>query len=248
MSDSRSPEAPATRARRLIRSLDRAALASALAGDGRPYASLVLAAADAAGEPLLLLSDLAEHSRNIAAEPRVSLLFDGTAGLEDPLTGPRASVLGTARPATDEAAARRFLARHPAARGYAGFADFRFYRVAVERVHLVAGFGAIDWIAGDAVRLDLAGAEPLLLAEADILAHMNADHGDALDASAGALLGLPGSGWRMTGVDPEGIDLRLAGAVARLDFDAPVRDPEAARRALVALAREARAAAPGDAA
>src|SRR5579864_1091681 len=138
------PESPAATVRRLMREADRATLATAAAG--WPFASLVLAALDDVGEPLLLLSDLAEHAKNIKSEPRVSLLYDGTAGLDDPLTGPRVTVLGRARETTDTVRLDRFLARHPAAKLYAGFKDFRLYRIAVERAHLVAGFGKIHWV------------------------------------------------------------------------------------------------------
>jgi putative heme iron utilization protein len=128
----------------VIRAADRASLATSQ--DGWPFASLVLAALDADGTPLLLISDLAEHAKNIARESRVSLLFDGTAGLADPLTGPRVTVLGEAGRSDDPARLQRFLARHPSAELYAGFADFHLYRVAVARAHLVAGFGRIHWI------------------------------------------------------------------------------------------------------
>ena len=80
--------------RRLIRSQDRASLATTLAGDGTPYASLVLYATAADATPVLLLSNLAEHTKNLKADPRASLLVDGTAGLADPLTGARATLVG----------------------------------------------------------------------------------------------------------------------------------------------------------
>ena len=92
MSESRSSRDPATLARSLARSRTRAALATSL--NGAPYASLVLVAADLDASPLLLLSELAQHSRNIAFDPRVSLLIDGTEGRADPLTGPRLTLLG----------------------------------------------------------------------------------------------------------------------------------------------------------
>jgi putative heme iron utilization protein len=129
-----------------------ATLATALARDdsGRPYASLVLVAPAANGSPILLLSDLADHSRNLKRDARAALLFDGTAGLDDPLTGPRASVLGLVSPVPDRAEAARlkaiFLTRQPGAAAYADFADFRVYRMAVESAHFVAGFGRIHWL------------------------------------------------------------------------------------------------------
>lgn len=242
--ESMPSENPGAAARALIRAADRAALATSLerAGTkGWPYASLVLAAATPAAEPLLLLSDLADHSKNIAKEPRVSLLFDGTGGLAEPLTGPRVTLLGRARASADEADRARFLRRHPSAEFYAGFKDFRLYRVTLEAAHLVAGFGRIHWLAGADVCYDTAATAALAAAEADIVAHMNQDHGDAVMLMARELLGLAGEGWAMTGIDPEGIDLRSGGAVARLAFPAAVRDAEEARAALVRLTREARA-------
>ncbi len=227
----------AASARRLMRALDRATLATSL--EGWPYASLVLVALDHDASPLLLLSDLAEHSKNIKRDPRLSLLFDGTAGRDDPLTGPRVSVLGEAQLDADPRRLARFTARHPAAAGYAGFADFKLYRVAVARAHLVAGFGRIDWIAADALRQS--DADPALAAaESDILAHMNADHADTLDLYATRLAGQSGTGWRLTGIDPEGADLRRAGGVARLDFGRPVRNAQEVRRAFIELAQRAR--------
>ncbi len=188
-------------------------------GAGWPYASLVLAAVDHDLSPILLLSDLAEHTKAMAADNRVSLLFDGTLGLDQPLAGSRVTLVGRAAPTDDERLARRFLARHPDAAAYAGFGDFRFYRVAVERAHLVAGFGRIRWL--EAQELQAAPAAGLADSEAGIVSHMNDDHADAVQLYAGRLLGLTGTGWRMTGIDAEGIDLRQGGQVARLPFEAP---------------------------
>jgi heme oxygenase (biliverdin-IX-beta and delta-forming) len=228
--------------RDLVRGLDRAALATALPGESGawPYASLVLVAADHDLSPILLLSDLAEHTKAIAADGRVSLLFDGTQGLEQPLTGPRVTLVGRAVRTDDERLGRRFLARHPDAGMYAGFKDFNVYRVAVERAHLVAGFGRIRWLtAGELAAPSSAG---LAESEQAIVSHMNEDHADAVQLYAGKLLGLAGSDWRMTGIDAEGIDLRQAGQVARLAFDAPLGAASDARKVLVALVGKARTA------
>ena len=234
---------PGLEARRLIRATDRATLATALAreeGAGWPYASLVLVACRPDGSPLLLLSDLADHSKNIAADPRVSLLFDGTAGFDDPLSGPRVTLLGRASETPDAADRARFLARHPGAALYAGFKDFRLYRVEATRGHLVAGFGRIHWLEASDILYDAGAAGPLAALEADIVTHMNRDHAAAIALYAERLLGLDGAGWMMTGIDPEGIDLRTGGRLARLNFARPIADAEAARAELVRLAREAR--------
>jgi putative heme iron utilization protein len=235
-----SATSPDRLARGLLRRADRAVLATRLGPDGWPYASLVLLAVDHDAAPLLLLSDLAEHSRALAADPRLSLLIDGTAGHDDPLTGPRLTLLGTAERTAAPDHARRYLSRHPAAELYAAFADFHFYRVAVSRAHLVAGFGRIHWIEGAAAGFDASGAAALIDHENDVVAHMNADHGAAVELMATRLAGGRGADWRMTGIDPEGCDFGRPGATARLDFATPIDGPAAARAELVRLARRAR--------
>ena len=236
MSEPLTSRDPAVFGRLLARGCTRAALATNL--NGAPYASLVLFAVDLDASPLLLLSDLAQHSRNIAFDPRVSLLLDGTEGHPDPLTGPRLTLLGRAVLIDDARCLRRFVSHHPASAGYAGFRDFHLYRVRVERGHLVGGFGRIDWIDGADLLLAF-DASSLAASESEILRHMNEDHGDTIAHYACGILGRTGSGWRMTGIDPEGIDMRCEGEAARLDFAAqvhsPVLTPEAARVALVQL-------------
>jgi heme oxygenase (biliverdin-IX-beta and delta-forming) len=228
-------------ARRLVRGRDHAALATSLAG--RPYVSLVACASDIDASPILLLSDLAQHTANLRADPAVSLLFDDTQDHPDRLAGPRLTLLGRAEPCDDRRAAARFAARHPASAAYAGFADFHLYRVVVERGHLVAGFGRIAWVEAEHLRFS-ADASALAAAEVEIVGQMNADHADALALCVERLSGRQDGGWRMTGIDPEGLDLRRpmaeGGATARLDFAEPVLTPEAARRMLIALAEAVR--------
>jgi putative heme iron utilization protein len=233
-----------TMARRLMRRCGHGALATL--SDGRPYASLVATACDIDAAPLLLLSDLAQHTKNLVADPRISLLFQDAASDPDLLAGSRLSLLGYAERCDEPRAAARFAARHPASAGYAGFADFHLYRVAVERGHLVAGFGRISWIEADELRFS-ADASALAGAAAEIVTHMNDHHADAVALYVERLLGRQPGGWRMTAIDPEGLDLRREAETARLDFAAevggPVLTPHAARRTLVTLAENARKAA-----
>ncbi len=133
------------KARALLHQAGRACLATLL--DGAPYASLVLVAEDEDGSPILLLSDLAEHAKNLKRDQRASLLIDGTAGLPDALAGPRVTLLGSLERSGDQRLKTRFLARHPSAAAYAGFGDFACYRMKLARAHLVEGFGRIEWIA-----------------------------------------------------------------------------------------------------
>ncbi len=228
-------------ARRLVRSVRTAALATFLPDGGIPYASLVEIATDQGGAPILLISRLAEHTRAILADARVSLLMDGASGHAEPLTQPRLSLVGRVEPLSDEAARARYLARLPSAALYAGFADFGFWRMTVDRGHLVAGFGKIRWI--DGAELGLPAAPALAAAESGIIEHMNDDHADAVQLYATRLLGQPEpEGWRLCGIDPEGCDILGHGRHLRLDFDVDVTDAETARKELVRLVRTARAA------
>lgn len=213
--------------RRLIRTADRACLSTALApSDDRaeswPFGSLVMLASDHDATPLLLMSDLSEHSRNIARDPRASLLIDGTAGLVDALTGPRVTLLGRAIPTPDPVLRRRYLSRHPRADFYAGFADFKVYRFALERGHLVAGFGKVRWLDAAAILTPAPWRElePGLIARfssraTDIAARAGLTDREGKSAS-----------WEVVGVDPEGIDLRAGGEVGRLSFAAALTSPD----------------------
>lgn len=238
--------APSCQARAVARACRTATLATAMAdGAGAPYASLVLVAFDLDAAPLLLISKLAEHTKNIEADSRVSLLCDGTAGFAEPLTGPRVTLMGRAEKTDTPRHRARFLGRHPSAAMYADFKDFAFYRMAVERAHIVAGFGRIHWFEDY-----LYGGDPAALAEAEagILEHMNADHADAVQLYATKLLGKSGGGWRLCGIDPEGADLirgddEQGRELARLPFDKPVADAEGARVELVRLVKRARSSA-----
>ncbi len=139
---------PAAQAMALLQAASTASLGTIDRDGGGPIASLVLVAADDHGMPILLLSDLAEHSRNIATDDRVSLLIDGTADHDDPLTGPRLTLLGRTERRDHGRLREVYLARHASAAQYADFGDFSFYGIVVERAHLVAEFGRIDWISG----------------------------------------------------------------------------------------------------
>jgi heme iron utilization protein len=144
------------------------------------------------------------------------------------------TVLGRAKAVDDGRLLARFTARHPSASLYAGFADFRLYQVAVDCAHLVAGFGRIEWIEASEL-LFAPDTRALAAAESAILAQINEVDATAIASYAQRVLGRAGSGWRMTGIDPEGIDLRGAGETARLDFPSPVLTPEAARAAFARL-------------
>jgi putative heme iron utilization protein len=228
-------------ARALIRRALKASLATIAAGSGYPYASLITVATEPSGAPIFLISGLAQHTRNLQEDPRASVLLDGTGAEGDPLRGARVTVYGRAEKIGYEGARRRFLARHPESGFYADFPDFSFWRLAVEGAHYIGGFGRILDLSPPELLVALDGAEDLVAAEPGILEHMNADHADAIQAYATRLAGGAEGPWRMSGIDPEGLDLLLGADTRRISFAAPIASPGDARHELVRLANEARA-------
>jgi putative heme iron utilization protein len=237
---SATPAEPAPASRTLIRTALKASLATLDRATGHPYASLVLVATEPDGTPVFLISRLALHTRNLEKDPRASLLIDGTGGLGNPLTGGRLTLMGEARPSTSPTALRRFLARHPSAEGYAGFADFSVYALEIAGGHYIGGFGRIVDLAPRVLLTDTADAGTLIEAEPGIVAHMNSDHKDAVALYATRLAQHQAGDWRMSGIDPDGCDLLHCTNAVRIDFAKRVRSPAEARETLVALVRQAR--------
>ncbi len=229
-------------ARHLLRSIRSGALATLDPEDGTPFASLVTIATDTDGTPLMLLSRLSAHTRNLLADPRASLLFSA-GGKGDPLAHPRLTVTGRVT-RTDEPRARaRFVARHPKSKLYADFPDFGFFALEPSAGHLNGGFAKAAVLTADELRLNLDGAETLVAGEAGAVEHMNADHADALALYAVAAGAEPGP-WRLTGLDPEGMDLLTGDRTARVLYPEPVRAMGDLRKVLVAMADRARRNAP----
>jgi putative heme iron utilization protein len=233
-------------AKSLLRRSRQGALATLIPESGAPYCSLVNVATYSDGAPLLLLSRLALHTKNILADSRVSLMLDERRA-DDPLQGARIMLGGqadaAATPATGAIWRRRYLAAHPEAEVFVGFTDFAFYRIDLHSIHLVAGFGRIIDLNPKAVLTDLTDADTLLEAEPDIIAHLNADHRDTLRLYVTGLLHGPGADWSCSGCDPEGLDLQAEGQPAcRLPFPEPVTTPVALRYMLKQMADRIRAA------
>src|SRR5262245_24284046 len=185
--------APAAIAKSLLRTIRAGTLATLDRNTGHPFASLVNVATDANGSPLILVSRLSTHTANLEHDSRVSILLAET-GKGDPLAHPRLTVLGAMSPVDHDGAAdarvrRRFLARHPKSELYAGFGDFAFWRMDVASAHLNGGFArAADLKAGDLLT-SLSDADEMLSAEEGAVAHINADHADAVRLYAEKLLG-----------------------------------------------------------
>lgn len=139
---------PATDAKKLLMTIGKASLATLHPNQCRPYTSLVLFCPDDNLCPVMMLSDLADHVKNLNADGASSMMIDGTQG--ESLDGPRVSVEGQIAKITDETEIQSlkamFIARHPEAAIYADFTDFNLYRMVPNRLHLIAGFGRIHWL------------------------------------------------------------------------------------------------------
>jgi heme iron utilization protein len=232
-------------ARSLLRRSRQGALATLMAGSGDPYCSLVNVASHADGSPILLISRLALHTRNILADHRVSLMLDERAA-GDPLEGSRIMVAGRAEEACGDDVAtlrRRYLNAHPSSEIFVNFNDFSFFRIRPIGAHLVAGFGRIVDLKPEQFLTYIADALALLEAEQGAIEHMNADHRHAINLYATQLLNAGPADWRCTGCDPDGIDMQAGAAALRLDFPRRIVTPAALRQMLKELADQARTAA-----
>lgn len=230
---------PRLAAKKLLREARSGALATLMPESGDPYCSLVNVATTIGGAPVLLLSQLAIHTKNLLSDPRVSLMLDERKQ-GDPLEGARVMLMGRCVKDADAATRIAYLRRHPDAEMYANFSDFSFYRMVVGGAHLVAGFGRIvDLKPGDVVT-EVVDAKALVDAEADAIAHMNTDHADACRLYATKLLGARDGDWRCVGIDPEGIELQDGQMALRLPFPRRITAPGPLRVMLKDLAEEAR--------
>ena len=239
-----SRRSAAEEARTLVAAHNRGSLATL--SDGDPWASLVMYGLLGDGSPVLFVSTLAEHGRNLRRDPRASLLVcehaDG-----DPLEAGRVTLAGRAEAVEGHeraAALAAHCAAVPGAEVYAGFDDFTVWVLRIARVRWVGGFARMDSADGGAY--GAAEPDPTAAAALDAVAHLNADHADALLAMARALGEHPGAtSATCTGIDRYGVDLRVAtpegDGTARVGFAQRVDAPGGLRAATVELARRSRA-------
>jgi putative heme iron utilization protein len=234
---------PAEEARTLVAQGRMAALAT-LSDDGSPWCSLVLYAPLDDGTPVLCLSTLAEHGRNVARDPRASLAIGETDVAGDPLDSGRVTLAGRLELPRDlEAARAAYRSASPASGLYGGFGDFTYYALAIERVRWVGGYGRMD--STEAAAYHAAQPDPVAPGAAYAVRHLNEDHADALLAMAQALAGHPDATEATCArIDRYGLDLAIrtprGRTVARLAFAEPATAPGGLRAATVELARRAR--------
>jgi len=241
----------AERCRTLVAAASRGAL-STLAADppGYPYGSVASYGLDDRGNPLFFVSLMAEHTQNAMRDPRASLLVtepvpDGS----DPLASGRATLMGRLSTVSDDdrpMARERYLAGNPTASYYIDFGDFTFYRLDVESIRYVGGYGRMSWV--DAAAYADAEPDPLVSSAAQIIEHMNADHADAQVLFCRHLLHRPDTTEAtMSAVDRYGFEMIAVGpagrAAVRLGFPEECTTGDEVRKAMVVLVDDARSAA-----
>ncbi len=244
--DSGPRRSAAEEARTLVAGTNAATLAT-LSDDGSPWASLVAYGALDDGSPVLCVSRLAAHGRNLDREPRASVSVAAQPAGDDVLASGRVTLAGTAERPVGELASlalERYVGAVPAAKAYVGFGDFSLWVLRVDRVRWVGGYGRM----ASATGADYATAEPDPVgpAAARAIAHLNNDHADALQVMARALGGHPdATAAQCHAIDRHGLDLFVTTprgyAFARLPFAEAVTGPGGLRGATVELARRARA-------
>ena len=234
----------AERARTLVARISTGTLCTlAIEPAGYPYGSFVTVAFDN-GHPVFLISALAEHTKNLERDTRASLLV-AESGSADPLANGRVTLLGPCTRVEGEAGTARaaFLAAHPNAAYYAGFRDFAFWKLHVESVRYIGGYGRMSWISK--AEWQTAEPDPLGPSAAGIIAHMNADHADAMVLYCKAFSKATAiTAASMTGIDRYGFEMSAktkdGPRPVRLAFATPINTPEEARGALISMLKDAR--------
>ena len=211
-------------AKTLLRKARHCSLASLEGSGGFPAASLASLATDTDGTPLILMSRLSHHTRNLLADPRASLLI-GDIGKGDALAHPRITLFAKARELARGGvehirARRRFLAKNPKAALYIDFGDFLFMAFDVARASLNGGFGRAFELTPADLLCDGRHAAELAAAEENLLQALNASGKERL-ARLATGLAASGAAWRAIGVDPDGIDLARGDKTARHMFARP---------------------------
>lgn len=216
-----------------------------LSGDGTPWASFVTYGL-LDGQPVLCVSRMAEHGRNLAADARASLAIVQPELPADPLAAARVTLAGrVVRPEGEEAIAAReaHLAAVPAAKVYIDFSDFTLWVLRVERVRWVGGYGRMD--SASAEDYAAAVADPIIPAAGRAITHLNDDHADALLDMARARGGYPDATAAVCErADRFGLDLRVTTprgvAVTRVGYVSPIDSIGELRAATVELTRLSR--------
>lgn len=244
IADPHRPSA-AEEARTIAASTNGATLAS-LTKTGDPWASFVTYGL-LGGAPVLCVSQLAEHGRNLVHDPRASLSIVAPNAEADPLASARITLAGVVEQpegAELDAARAAHVAAVPAAKYYIEYSDFTVWVLRVQRVRWVGGYGRMD--SASAADYAAATPDPIRPHADSAVEHLNADHADALTAMARTLGGYPDTESAVcTGIDRYGLDLKVmtprgAPAYTRVGFGGALESFDELRSATVELTRRAR--------
>ncbi|MEQ1600898.1 MAG: DUF2470 domain-containing protein [Methylophilaceae bacterium] len=224
-----------TNARQFLRATRSGVLSTLSAKfDGCPFGSVAPFVLDQNGAPIILISALAEHTKNIIANPKVSLIV--LASMDDLQDNARLTLMGAAQQITedDTLLRARYLRYFPSAAGYFEMHDFSFYRIHIQQARYIGGFGKIAWINAQAFA---SPANQLAQQEAAILTHMNSDHASSLLAYCLHFHQVQASHAEMLGIDTDGFDVQADAHQLRFSFKQPVIDAQSARAELVAMSK-----------
>jgi len=205
--------------------------------DGYPFGSITPYLVDHDGSLLILISTLAEHTKNILQNPRVSLITHNQLDAHIQTQG-RVTVVGNAELEPDrEKAGRRYLQYFPEAQSYFSMHDFSFYRIRPVAIRYIGGFGRIHWVDMENYT---AQPYPLIEQESGVIEHMNSDHRETMRNYCQHYHQYTAQEVSMLGIDQDGFDVRADDRMLRFDFEQPVADAQQARSALVEMARTAK--------
>ena len=213
---------------------------------GYPFGSVASFVLDHSGQPVILISTIAEHTKNIAANPKVSLM--AVSGDDDLQASARLTLVGLATEIdkTDINLQSRYLRYFPQAESYFSMHDFSFYRIAIEQARYIAGFGKMGWLVNSEIASSqLTNESKLASQETAIIDHMNVDHGHSLIAYCKHYHNLDVTITEMVGIDSDGFDLRVQVMpmgelrIVRFNFEQPIYDAQSARNALVSMSKAA---------
>ncbi len=221
------------------------------------YSTFTLAAFDYDLSPILLLSDLSEHTRNIKEKNSASLMlceerklykffpkFDNKfSSYEDPMSRPRVTLIGKLKKTSDSNDRKRFISRHPASNLYANFKDMNFYKMDIKSAHLIGGFAQVKWFTSDEILCK--NISNFKNSEENIISHMNSSHKTSIKMYINNLMQNELSSaqrkgdWNITGVDPDGFDLRKKQTTARYFFEKEISNAAKLRGVFVNLHKKA---------
>jgi len=214
---------------------------------GWPFGSIAPYALASSGEPIILISEIAEHTRNLRADPRASLFIQESAALHDPQAGARLTLMGLARPVAApelDDARRRYLGRFPESESFFRVHDFTLFKLQIGHVRFIGGFGEIYWLEPGEILMSDNTRDPLAPFARGICEHMNADHADALVLYCAEYAGLSADSARMVAIDSHGFEMVAERDTeqrgVRIDFPHPVTTPEEVRQVMIEMLQQAR--------